>query len=117
MNVLCTNDGCDYDNCAIGFVECDGDRTTGCEPVDEDNCGSCGAFCSDQIPNANPYCDPTTGTCGIANGCMSGYDDCDGNLDCGTDLSMDVNNCGECGHACDIPPKLDCQNSVCVDNS
>jgi len=42
-------------------------------------------------------------------------DDCDGVVDDGFDLQNDPNNCGSCGHVCNLPnATAGCSQGVCV---
>ena len=62
--------------CPVGFEDCDGDATNGCEADlmrDEGNCGACGTVCGG-APSADAVCG--AGTCGL--GCVVGTFDCDG---------------------------------------
>jgi hypothetical protein len=62
--------------CRMGFEDCDGDPSNGCEADlmrDEAHCGACGTTCGG-APSANGVCG--AGTCGL--GCVVGTFDCDG---------------------------------------
>jgi hypothetical protein len=75
--------------CPVGFEDCDGDATNGCEADlmrDEANCGACGTVCGG-APSADAVCG--AGTCGL--GCVVGTFDCDG---------VEANGC-ESATACD----------------
>ena len=80
MNVktpTCDANACGYDTCVDGFLDCDGDRSNGCESnplTDVDNCGGCagtstgsngtdgsGTKCSCGTLNNSAYC--CVGTC------------------------------------------------------
>ncbi len=68
--------------------------------TDPSNCGSCGHLCK----VANGVGDCSNSACFIAS-CNPMFDDCyNGYADgCETRLSNDVNNCGVCGHVCNLP--------------
>ncbi len=62
--------------CQVGFEDCDGDPSNGCEAdlmTDEAHCGACGTMCGG-APSAQGVCG--AGTCGL--GCAVGSFDCDG---------------------------------------
>jgi len=66
---------CVIASCAVGFADCDGMFTNGCEVpigIDQLNCGQCGRACN--LPNAGSPCE--NGTCVIAI-CAPGFADCD----------------------------------------
>ena len=90
------------------------------------NCGACGNRC--RAPNAQPVCregecgfvcnpnwsdidgDPDNGCeilCELTNGgvevCDGVDNDCNDEIDETFDLYTDVDNCGECGHRCELP--------------
>jgi len=96
--------------------------------TDPNNCGSCGFQCGPLLPNAIPGC--VNGSCTIVD-CLPGYwdldagqpgceyactvtnggveacgdgldNDCNGQTDEGFDLQADPNNCGACGHSCEV---------------
>jgi hypothetical protein len=53
--------GCTYAACSPGYLDCDGDKTNGCEtPISVANCGTCGSIC--QPGNAiGAVCSPPAG--------------------------------------------------------
>jgi hypothetical protein len=90
----------------------------------------CGGAVCDPCPAGSPClqnsdcqsndCDDTTKTCVLV--CAKNTDDCDSNgTDCETNLLTSVDNCGVCGHACDLPnanPSCvggECQIDSCVE--
>jgi len=82
--------------CELGWYDCDGDRTNGCEtPVDGGNCGGCGLACSSQCllhPDGDRYyCGCTgDGDCGTGGLCCNG--------ECA--LDSDPRHCGSCANDC-----------------
>jgi hypothetical protein len=74
---LCVKGKCELGECNEGSVDADGDPSNGCE-----------LFC-------NPTPDPTEICDGVDN-------DCNGVKDDGFDLATDPNNCGVCGHKCEL---------------
>ncbi len=88
--------------CTAGFADCNGNKLgDGCEistATDANNCGGCGAVCS----NSNM----ATRTCGggACNGaCAAGFTDCNNNKladGCEISTASDANNCGGCGTVC-----------------
>jgi hypothetical protein len=106
---LCDNGTC---RCPTGRDLC---GTDSCIDLSADltNCGVCARVC----PNGGhgtPEC--TSGACSIW--CMTGWDNCDGNLanGCEAELSVDVANCGACGNACPTQDHFgsSCQIGVCT---
>jgi hypothetical protein len=85
--------------CAMGFADCDGDPSNGCEvntQTDLDHCGACGTTCQ-----FHDTCQ--AGSCSSAV-CQTGYADCNQTPnECETSLTTDPNNCGGCGMACSFP--------------
>lgn len=109
----CTGSACDID-CAPGFDNCDKLAGNGCEsPVNDDvnNCGACDNVCpfdEDETPNC------VDGECGVTR-CEEGLGDCDGDGECETDLTTDVNHCGRCGGPCNVSRgTAACENRQCV---
>ncbi len=111
VTVLCSSGACDYDQCAPGYADCDGDRTNGCETDiwQVDDCGNgCdpGPDCTSQVHNASGItC--SSGSCDYGS-CDSGYDDCDGDRTNGCEVNLDATP--TCGSGCgDI---VDCTTAV-----
>ncbi len=77
--------------------------------VDRNNCGGCGQVCP-TFPNSMQAC--AAGVCTIA-GCNPGFANCNGNVSDGCEINTrtDRNNCGACGHACDLGQN--CTSGVC----
>ena len=98
----CTAGACNY-VCNPGFSDCNGPEPgtndDGCETttaVDVNNCGACGASCT----NAHGFTSCSNGAC--VPSCDPGWGDCDGDPSngCETSTSGDVANCGACGATC-----------------
>jgi hypothetical protein len=88
--------------CNPGFLNCDGQRETGCEVnsrFDPDHCGACGKPCS-----SGELC--KSGQCVLS--CGGGASECDGKC---VDHQTDEANCGECGKAC--AAGQNCVGGVC----
>jgi hypothetical protein len=130
---VCFNDCSDGVNvksssCNATTFECDivcqddtDDCTTepGCETdvsSDVNGCGGCSIDC-----NKFDFVDPTKTTCVSGEciiGCIDGFKDCDGVAEngCETDVSGDVDNCGDCKASCSSLPNiggLTCVGGVC----
>ncbi|MEZ4409600.1 MAG: fibrinogen-like YCDxxxxGGGW domain-containing protein [Polyangiales bacterium] len=87
-------------SCVMGFQDCDGNTTNGCEVdirSDATNCGACGRACSPA--NATGMC--AMGTCRVT-ACSAGFADCDGDPSNGCEVNTQTSagNCGGCGMAC-----------------
>jgi hypothetical protein len=84
--------------CAAGRLDCDGDRSNGCEtPESVVNCGRCGTECA--LPSATARCG--NGQC-VVGACVAGFGNCDGDASngCETRTSESTAHCGGCGNAC-----------------
>ncbi len=95
----CTSGRCGF-TCNMGFADCDGNPTNGCEVflgTDAANCGACGRACASG-PNATGVC--AAGTCALR--CATNFGDCDGSASngCEVDVRASVAHCGVCGRAC-----------------
>ncbi len=107
----CARGVCALTGCDLGFGDCDGNPTNGCE-TDLGNstasCGACGRLCAP--PHATPLC--SAGACRVGT-CATGFGDCDGlaSNGCETDLTTTNASCGACGHAC--APGTVCSMGVC----
>jgi hypothetical protein len=92
-----------FTSCVMGYQDCDGVDSNGCEVdarSDLRNCGACGRNCAPS--NATGAC--ATGRCTITT-CDDGFADCDGSADNGCEVNLrgDVSNCGMCRMACMVP--------------
>lgn len=98
--------GCSYTTCIQGYLDCDGNKSNGCEtPWSVSNCGGCGTLC--QPDNAvGAVCSPSSGGCTYTS-CApfdsygNLYLDCDGNKanGCESNPSADA-TCGPCSNPC-----------------
>jgi hypothetical protein len=111
----CSGSICAVASCAAGFADCDHLASTGCEvgtASDPANCGACGLACSPA--HATGACRGST--CSVAS-CNPGYADCDALAATGCEINTtnDANNCGSCGHACNLPhATATCSASTCT---
>ena len=88
--------------CSMGFDNCDGNPTNGCEAAvatDARNCGACGNACPGTVP-----C--TAGACACATGSTRCGDAC-------VDVQTDARHCGACGRACPTTAAF-CMAGSCV---
>jgi len=98
--------------CAIGYADCDGTPTNGCETSaasDGLSCGGCQSACS----NAHGETSCSEGLCVPV--CAPGFADCDGERPngCETDLST-VTSCGTCEMTCsNAHGATSCTSGVC----
>jgi hypothetical protein len=88
--------------CNAGFGNCDGQGADGCEDnlnTDKNNCGGCGVACQ-AINTSSTSC--SGGACVPV--CAAGFGNCDGNgiNGCEDNTNTDSNNCGTCGHKCNL---------------
>ncbi len=99
----CAAGTCVVASCDVGYADCDGLYSSGCEyatagfSTDPKHCGSCTITCDPQTQ----VC--TSGVCGPAI-CPAGTGDCLPPAgDCETDLETSMENCGACGLSCVLP--------------
>ncbi len=89
---VCDTGSCVLAACDMGYDDCDGDRSNGCEAdsTSPATCGGCGAVC----PMDAPVC--SGGTCDT--GCATSTDMlCSGAC---VDVNTHLDNCGSCGNVC-----------------
>lgn len=111
-SAICVGGACALGLCENQWGNCDMDPATGCETDLTStllHCSACNQSCA--LPQAEMSC--VGGGCQFL-GCMSGYQNCDGNIQlngCETDIGYDDQNCGSCGNVC--YPGFDCNNTAC----
>ncbi len=96
----CVRGRCEVASCGVGWGDCDGVASNGCEAdlrADVTHCGACVRACV-AGPNALASC--VEGGCRVA--CLPGFTDCDGvaSNGCEVDTRSDTVNCGGCGVVC-----------------
>ncbi len=113
----CVKGTCGYPKCLLGYANCDGDITNGCETplLDDANCGTCGNACP-----ANTKClldsqqRPMCACPGDRAYCQTM---CFGSVCLGecSDLTWDADNCGGCGVKCSLQGHADpiCSFGTC----
>jgi hypothetical protein len=90
----CVDGKCTFGCYTLGFMNCDGDPTNGCEVnirADKNHCGDCGNQCPDGWVCEQGACVDLCLKQGLP-------DTCNGKC---TNLSYDDANCGTCGTVCD----------------
>lgn len=108
----CARGMCTVAACAIGFGNCDGEPSNGCEialNVSTSNCGACGHVCT--VAHGTSTC--ISGACAVA-ACEMGFADCDriASNGCETNLLDDVRNCRACSAPCAAGEY--CSNGTCT---
>jgi hypothetical protein len=90
---MCDGNGaCLETRCDDGYLDCDGNRSNGCETEWSTlNCGGCGVFCNPSHVN-RAICSSTTQGC-LYNVCQPGYLDCDGDASDGCETPSDGGAC------------------------
>jgi len=107
----CAAGTCMLVGCELGFDDCDGDETNGCETDVASNimnCGTCGTTCPAAPASSAAVC--TMGACSFA--CDPGFGDCDADATNGCETSLaDAATCGTCGISCADPTPV-CDGSA-----
>ncbi len=99
-NWRCTAGKCEVSHCPVGFEDCNGLASDGCEvelATTASDCGFCHNSCA--LAHASAACEG--GAC-VVSKCDDGYGDCDDSAPngCEADLAVDANHCGACSRAC-----------------
>jgi hypothetical protein len=111
----CVNGMCTVGSCIAPFGDCNQTPVDGCETnlnSNPNNCGMCGRICV--APNGSAGCQ--NGACTVAI-CNPGFGDCNASAidGCETNLNVNPNSCGMCGHACVVQNgTAGCLNSACT---
>ncbi len=101
----CDAGKCDFTSCLSGFLDCNADRSDGCETaIDSAHCGTCERDCTSNVQNADGViCDSGGGSgyhCEYS-ACSEPYGDCDGNRQNGCEIDLsDPLHCGACNSNC-----------------
>ncbi|MBK8258485.1 MAG: hypothetical protein IPK82_38230 [Polyangiaceae bacterium] len=113
----CSGFVCGIDTCNMGFADCFGGATDGCETnltSDVGHCGTCGNGCPN-VPFGAKAC--VNSMCTIGS-CGQDHSDCNGNVmdGCETDTTADIMNCGGCNVVCPTPMNgtPSCAASACT---
>ncbi|MDH5672087.1 MAG: hypothetical protein OEZ06_08055 [Myxococcales bacterium] len=110
----CSSGTCAAGSCEIGYEDCNGDPTDGCESLDSSqHCGACGATCDVTLSNVSAA-SCNAGVCQIS--CADGFGDCDGDPSTGCEAALNtVGRCGSCDVACSYDNAVAaCDAGVCV---
>jgi MYXO-CTERM domain-containing protein len=100
----------------VGWDNCNRVASDGCEQAvvdDPENCGACGRTC-DAVAHGTAHC---AGVDCAIDSCDAGWDNCDalGYNGCESNLATDLQDCGECGNACDYANAVNrCEAGSCV---
>ncbi len=111
----CVSGQCQMGTCQSGFADCNVLDSDGCEIAvfsDAQHCGDCSTVCA--YDNAAASC--VSGACAMG-ACLSGFGDCDSSdaNGCETDVSGDVQHCGDCATACSFAnAAATCSSGACV---
>ncbi len=97
----CVAGACQLAQCNVGFRDCDGLQSTGCEvnvARSLEHCGSCGVRCA-PANAAAARCEE--GRCFVES-CARLFGDCNNDPEdgCETDLARSIEHCGACGTRC-----------------
>jgi len=110
----CAAGACGFE-CDTNRLDCNENPADGCEAsiVSLDHCGGCGMVCNP--PDAEGVC--VLGICAVAN-CDPGRANCDASATngCEVDVTVDAENCGDCGTDCTSLPgvtTVGCTMSAC----
>ena len=96
----CSGTTCDYASCTAGHVDCDGNRTNGCETAaDGTHCGAACGTCVGMTSNASGLTCSASNTCDYGS-CTGNFLDCDGNRANGCESPYSVTHCGSCASTC-----------------
>ncbi|MDO9017470.1 MAG: hypothetical protein Q7V43_11205, partial [Myxococcales bacterium] len=116
----CGSGVCQLGACNVGFANCDGNASNGCETNvamgDITNCGGCGTRCPAPPTGATALC--SGGMCTVSTlMCPGDRRDCNGMPGDGCEVFnlTDVNNCGTCGNRCSsMNGTARCVGGVCA---
>ncbi|MBI5526982.1 MAG: choice-of-anchor D domain-containing protein [Deltaproteobacteria bacterium] len=113
----CENKTCGIQSCNIGFDNCDGNVTNGCETnlTLSATCGTCTNNCDATCATGNCIAGCASGSC-VVQSCLGDWRDCDTQFanGCEADINSNVSNCGTCGFACTVNHGTgQCINKVC----
>ncbi len=121
---VCVDGECDVaeDGCLTGYDNCNGVAEDGCEVNlmgDPHHCGGCDISCWDLNPGEHVDQYLCVGGECLVGTCENGWGNCDEQEynGCEHDVSSDVDNCGSCGHSCNLPGgTAECNGGVCDSN-
>jgi hypothetical protein len=108
-SATCGTSGCDDLACDVGWKDCDGLTSNGCERNIRTltDCGDCNTPCAPD--HAVGTC--SAGTCQVDD-CDPGFDDCNDSAGDGCEASLsDPDTCGSCGNECS--EGWACNNGAC----
>lgn len=104
QNPHCENSKCDYDVCDEDRLDCDSDRSNGCETTrDMENCSFCQQPCEGMVQHASGLVckqgQDGTFACDYDQ-CDAGFYDCDSDRSNGCETEVSTENCTGCGENC-----------------
>ncbi len=104
----CENGECKIVTCTLGFMDCDGIITNGCEADirnDSNNCGGCKNKCNQNATCKNGECQ-----------CITGYANCNTKWDDGCEINLNSNqSCGtSCQNITNCNQNAYCSNGTCL---